>query len=161
MEWLRRTRQVIAQKIAEPSAPGRWPGIAVAVLGLPLAGWFLFDAVLGNPALPKQYQFAQANMLVLAGLTCLVAVIATLVALVGVWSTPFLWVAAAGFGSAALLSLLAKLLLMTGYTAWSWDLLRVARAFVGFVLVTIPSLVSLALALVCARLALTAQWRWP
>ena len=62
-------------------------------------------------------------MLFLAALACLVAVVATLVALVGVWSTPFLWVAAAGFGSAALLSLLAQLLLMTLFTGWSWNLL--------------------------------------
>jgi hypothetical protein len=111
----------------------------VVVLGLPLAGWFFLDAGLGNPALPQQIQFLQGYMLLLAALACLVAVVATLVALVGVWSTPFLWVAAIGFGSAALLSLLAKLV----------------------VFVFVPSLVSLALALVCARLARTARWRWP
>lgn len=161
MAWLRRTRQAISRRIAETPAPGRWPGIAVVGPGLLLTGWFLLDAGLENPALPKQYQFVQGDMLLLAALACLIAVVATLVALVGVWSPPFLWVAAAGFGSAAPLSFVAKLLLMTGFTGWSWNLLRVAQAFVGFVLVTIPSLVSLALALVCAWLARTAPWRWP
>ena len=158
MAWFRRTRQEISRRIAETPAPGRWPGFAVVGLGLFLAGWFFLDAVLGNPALPKQYQFVQAYMLLLAALACLVAVVATLVALVGVWSTPFLWVAAVGFGSAGLLSLLAELLLMTGFTQWSsWNLLLVALVFVEF----IPSLVSLVLALGCARLARTAHWRWP
>jgi hypothetical protein len=157
MEWFRRTRQVISRRIAETRAPGRWPGIVVVVLGLLLTGWFVLDGLLGNPALPEQYQLVQAYMLLLAALACLVAVVATLVALVGVWSTPFLWVAATGFGSAALLSLLANLLVMTGFTGWSWNLLHVALVFA----VTIPSFVSLAVALVCARLALTARWRWP
>ena len=139
MEWFRRTRHVISRRIAERPAPGRWPSIVVVVLGLPLAGWFFLDGLLGSPSLPQQYQFVQGTMLLLAGLACLVAVVATLVALVGVGSTPFLWVAAIGFGSAGLLSLLAKLVVF------------------GFV----PSLVSLALALVCARLARTARWRWP
>src|SRR5215204_4680856 len=133
MEWFRRTRHVISRRIAETPAPGRWPGIVVVVLGLPLAGWFFLDGLLGSPSLPQQYQFVQAYMLLLAGLACLVAVVATLVALVGVWSTPFLWVAAVGFGSAGLLSLLAELLV------WSWNLLLVALAFAAFVLVTIPS----------------------
>ena len=153
MEWFRRTRQVISRGIAETPAPGRWSGIVVVVLGLLLTGWFFLDAGLGSPSLPKQYQFVQGTMLLLAALACLGAVVAILVALVGVWSTPFLWVAATGFGSAALLSLLAKLLVMTGYTGWLWrNLLLVA-------LVTIPSFVSLAVALVCARLARTARWR--
>jgi drug/metabolite transporter (DMT)-like permease len=154
MEWFRRTRQEISRRIAETPAPGRWPGIVVVVVGLLLTGWFVLDGLLGNPALPEQYQLVQAYMLLLAALACLVAVVATLVALVGVWSTPLLWVAAVGFGSAALLSLLAQLLLMTLFTGWSWDLLFVALVF-------IPSLVSLALALVCAWLARTARWRWP
>jgi hypothetical protein len=161
MEWFRRTRHVISRRFAETPAPGRRSGIVVVVLGLPLAGWFVLDGLLGNPALPQQYQFVQASMLLLAGLACLVAVVATLAALVGVGSTPFLWVAATGFGSAALLSLLAELLLVTGFTGWSWNLLLVAVTLVAFVLVTIPSLVSLALALVCGRLARSAHWRWP
>ena len=136
------------------TGPGRWAAVPVVVLGLLLAGWFVLDGLLGNPALPKQYQLVQGTMLLLASLACLVAVVATLVALVGVWSTPLLWVAAVGFGSAVLLSLLAQLLLMTLFTGWSWDLLFVALVF-------IPSLVSLALALVCAWLARTARWRWP
>src|SRR5215216_69512 len=146
MEWFRRTRQEISRRIAETPTPGRWTGIAVVVLGLPLALWFVIDGGTGNPALPQHYQFVQSTMLLLAALACLVAVVATLVALVGVWSTPFLWVAATGFGSAALLSLLANLLVMTGFTGWSWNLLHVALAFA----VTIPSFVSLAVALVCA-----------
>jgi hypothetical protein len=154
MAWFRRTRQAISRRIAETPAPGRWRGIVVVVLGLPLAWWFVLDAGLGNPSLPEQYQLVQAYMLLLTALACLVAVVAALVALVGVWSTPLLWVAAVGFGSAALLSLLAQLLLMTLFTGWSWDLLLVALVF-------IPSLVSLVLALVCAWLARTARWRWP
>jgi hypothetical protein len=161
MEWFRRTRQEIPRRIAETPTPGRWTGIAVVVLGLPLALWFVIDGGLGSPSLPQHYQFVQGTMLLLAALACLVAVVATLVALVGVWSTPFLWVAATGFGSAALLSLLAKLLLMMGPTGWSWNPLLVALELVAFVAIAIPSLVSLALALVCARLARTARWRWP
>ena len=137
----------------EQTGPGRWVGIPVVMLGLLLAGWFFFDFVL------DQYQSAHTTMVSLAALGCLVAVVATLVALAGVWSTTSLWVAAAGFGSAALLSLLAHLLLIIGSSGWSWDLLLDAKLIAGFLLVTIPSLVSLALALVCARLARTARWR--
>src|SRR5215208_4979978 len=68
MEWFRRTRQEISRRIAETPAPGRWPGIVVVVLGLLLTGWFFLDGVLGNPALPKQYQLVQGTMLLLASL---------------------------------------------------------------------------------------------
>ena len=73
--------RTLPRRIREQTAPGRWVAIPLVGLGLLLSGWFILDGALGNPAL-KQYQFVQGSLLLGAALACLVAVVATLVAVV-------------------------------------------------------------------------------
>lgn len=134
--------------------PGRLAALPVILVGVIVAAWLGFDALL------DQRQSPHTTIVTLAGVVALLAVIATLVSLLGLRSTTFLWIAAAGFASTAALSLAGHLTLMSATGALS--LPRVLLQIGALLLVAgPPSLAGLALAYVCRRLARTTRWSPP
>jgi hypothetical protein len=130
--------------------------VPVVVLGLLLAWWFLIDIGTGQGT---PHEFAYPYLVGAALLACLVAIVATIVAMVGLRPTTMLRVAAAGFGGAAVLNVLAE---ASWFVGVPWDQLDEVPWW-GLLVVptTFAALLSLALAAVCARLARTTRWRRP
>lgn len=136
------------------AGPGRLAAIPVIVFGCLMAVWLFFDAALDQRRSPH------TTIVALASVAALIAVIATLVSLLGWRSRTFLWIAAAGFGGAAALSLAGHVLLFSGHGVSS---LQLVIRQIGALLVVIapPVLAGVTLALVCAWLARRTHWSSP
>jgi hypothetical protein len=114
-------------------------GIAVVVMGLLLALWLVFDAVLEGPG--PEY----STMVIRAALGCLAASAAIILALVGVSPGLMLSAATLAFVVAAGLCLRAQMLWVT-WVPW-------------YQAIPFVTTISLALALCSALLALARRWQ--
>ena len=136
------------------AGPGRLVTLPVIVFGFLMAAWLFFDAALDQRRTPH------TTIVTLASVATLIAVIATLLSLLSLRSTTFLWIAAAGFASAAALSLAGHLTFLSGLDSAS--LRSVVRQLGGLIAVAGPPILAgLVLALLCGWLARRTHWAPP
>lgn len=136
------------------TGPGRLTTLPVILFGFLLAVWLFFDAALDQRRTPH------TSIVMLASGAALIAVIATVLSLLGLRSTAFLWIAAAVFASSAALSLVGHLTFLSALDATS--LQSVLPQLGGVFLVAGPPvLAGVTMAYVCAWLARHSHWSSP